>query len=250
MTEWYDKDQWWEGTGKKLFPPQAWELAPQQVEQVMALAALEPPVRVLDLPCGVGRHTLEFARMGCQVTAVDRTAAYLDEARARADELGLAVEFVQADMREFQRPEAFDLAVNLFTSFGYFEDPDEDLRVLLNFHASLRPGGALVMELMGKEVLARIYRPRNWYELEDGTIVLEGSTVTKDWTWVESRWILIKDGQVLEYPVSHRLYGASDLRQVLEQAGFDPIRVYGDLAGSAYDQNAQRLIAIARKPEG
>jgi SAM-dependent methyltransferase len=188
--------------------------------------------------------------MGCQVTAVDRTAAYLDEARARADELGLAVEFVQADMREFQRPEAFDLAVNLFTSFGYFEDPDEDLRVLLNFYASLRPGGALIMELMGKEVLARIYRPRNWYELEDGTIVLEDSTVTKDWTWVESRWILIKDGQVLEYPVSHRIYGASDLRQVLEQAGFDPIRIYGDLGGSAYDQNAQRLIAIARKPEG
>jgi hypothetical protein len=55
---------------------------------------------------------------------------------------------------------------------------------------------------------------------------------------------------VIEYPVSHRIYGASDLRQVLEQAGFDPIRIYGDLAGSAYDQNAQRLIAIARKPEG
>lgn len=248
MDAWHEQDEWWEATAKVIFRAGAWDLAPQQVEQALALAAMEPPVRVLDMPCGVGRHALAFARLGCTVTAVDRTAAYLSEARARADELGLKIEFVQADMREFQRPEAFDLAVNLFTSFGYFEDPSEDVRVLANFSASLRPGGALVIDLAGKEVLARDFQPRDWRELEDGTLILEERTISQDWGWIDTRWILVTDGERREYPLSLRLYGASDLKRALAEAGFEQIRVYGDLGGSAYDHTAKRLIAVARRP--
>ncbi len=251
MEAWHDHDEWWEATAKIMFQARAWELAPQQVEQALALAAFEPPVRVLDMPCGVGRHALELARLGCPVTAVDRTGAYLEQARQRADDLGLRIEFVQADMREFQRPEAFDLAINLFTSFGFFEDEADDLRVLGNLYASLRPGGALVMDMAGKEVLARKFVPHDWRELEDGTLLLEERTINQDWTWLESRWILInKDGEQREYPLSLRVYGASDLRRALEATGFGQVRIYGDLAGAPYDHTAQRLVAVARKPEG
>jgi SAM-dependent methyltransferase len=250
MSDWHDRDEWWEATAVYLFRRHMWEYAPQQVEQVLALAALEPPVRVLDLPCGVGRHSLEFARLGCAVTGVDRTVAYLEEAQARAGELGLAVEFVRADMREFERPGAFDLAINLFTSFGYFEDAGDDRRVLDNFYTSLRPGGVLVMDMSGKEVLARVFMPRDWSELEDGTLFLEERRVSEGWTKLENRWIIIRGGERHEYPFSLRLYGASDLRGVLEQAGFEPVRIYGDLLGSPYDHTAQRLVAVARKPEG
>lgn len=250
MNAWYDHDEWWEATAKVMFQARAWELAPQQVEQALALAAFEPPVRVLDMPCGVGRHALEFARLGCPVTAVDRTAAYLEQARVRADELGLRVDFIQGDMREFRQPESFDLAINLFTSFGFFDDPADDRRVLDNLYASLRPGGALVMDLAGKEVLARTFVPRDWRELEDGTLLLEERTVSQDWTRLESRWILIQDGERREYPLSLRVYDASDLRQSLEGTGFGQVRIYGDLAGAPYDHTAQRLVAVARKPEG
>ncbi len=250
MDTWYDQDWWWEGTARFLFGARSWEAAPQQVEQTLALAGLEPPIRVLDLPCGVGRHALEFARLGCTVTAVDRTAPYLIQAQARAEELGLEIEFVQDDMREFCRPAAFDLAVNLFTSFGYFEDPADDLKVLANFHVSLRPGGVLVMDMTGKEILAREFQPRDWSMLEDGTLRLEERKITRDWSWIETRWILIRDGEQREFPLSHRIYGASDLRHILAQAGFDPIRIYGDLSGGPYDHTAHRLVAVARKPEG
>lgn len=249
MKTWHEQDDWWEETAPVMFGARAWDLAPQQVEQVLALAGVEPPIRVLDMPTGVGRHALEFARLGCTVTAVDRTAAYLNRARERANELGLKVEFVQADMREFQREDTFELAVNLFTSFGYFEDEADDRTVLENFYASLRPGGTLVMDLMGKEVMARIFQARDWHELDDGTLVLEERTIKRDWTWMENRWIIIKDGERHEQPFSHRLYGAARLQDTLAGVGFNGLRVYGSLGGASYDNEAQRLIVVARKPE-
>jgi SAM-dependent methyltransferase len=247
VAAWHDQDRWWEGTRPALFRAWTWDRAPQQVEQVLALAGIEPPVRVLDMPCGVGRHALEFARLGCMVTGVDRTEAYLREARERAEELGLKVEFVEGDMREFRREGTFDLGVNLFTSFGYFEDQAEDVAVLRNFHESLRPDGTLIMEMAGKEIIARDFQPRDWRELDDGALWLEERRVTHDWTWIENRWILIKDGERREFPLATRLYGAAELRRVLEEAGFETIRVYGSLGGAAYDHEAERLIAVARR---
>ncbi|NIV31492.1 MAG: methyltransferase domain-containing protein, partial [Anaerolineae bacterium] len=107
------------------------------------------------------------------MTGVDRTAAYLQKARDAAGVEGLAVEWIEADAREFLRPAAFDLAINMYTSFGYFEDPAEDRRVAENLCTSLSPGGNLVMDLMGKERLARIFSPRSWDELPDGSLFLQ-----------------------------------------------------------------------------
>lgn len=245
MTNWHEDDSFWKATASIMFRTQIWEMAPQQVEDVMVRTGLEPPFHVLDLPCGVGRHALEFARKGCQVTGVDRTSQYLDEAVQHAKEAGLDIEFVQADMRAFSRPESYDLAINLFTSFGYFEDQADDVKVLTNFYNSLRPGGVLVMEMMGKEVLARIFKPSNWDELEDGSLILEEREVIRNWTWVENRWILVKDGQRHDLPLSHRIYSAAELEHLLAVVGFDPIEFYGDLAGSPYDHEARRLVAVA-----
>ena len=118
---------------------------------------------MLDLCCGPGRHSLEFARRGFRVTGVDRTAHYLTTARAAATREGLTVEFVQEDMRHFHRPAAFDLALNLFSSFGYFEDVANDLRVLQHLHDSLKSGGQVLLEMAGKEPLARMFQPRTWH---------------------------------------------------------------------------------------
>ena len=246
---WHELDEWWEATSEVLFQPRAWEIAPMQVEQVLALAGMEPPIRVLDMPCGVGRHSLEFARLGCIVTGVDRTAAFLSRAQERADDLGLKIEVLQADMRDFQRADAFDLVVNLFTSFGYFEDPADDVKVLENFYTSLRPGGVLLMDLMGKEVLARIFQPRDWNQLQDGSLVLEERVIKQDWSWIENRWILIRDGEKREFPLSHRLYSAAELKALLADVGFENIHTYGGLNGSPYDHEARRLVLTARKPE-
>ena len=245
MTAWHEQDDFWETV--PLFGPERMEMALQEVDQIVAMLGLQPGAAVLDLCCGVGRHSLELARRGYTVTGVDRTAAYLQTARDTADAEGLAVEWIEADAREFQRPGAFDLAINLYTSFGYFEDPAEDRRVAENLFHSLRPGGALVMDLMGKERLARIFSPRSWDELPDGTLFLQERRIRDDWTWIENRWILVRDGQRREFILGHRLYDGAGLRTLLLGCGFESVALYGDLDGVPYDNDARRLIAVARK---
>lgn len=230
-----------------MFHPQRLAETPIEVDQVLALLKLDPGARILDLPCGIGRHSLEFSRRGYRVTGVDRTRNYLRQAQRQAKKEGLDVEWIQQDMRRFARLRAFDAAINLFTSFGYFDDQADDRKVLANFFRSLKPGGKLLMDLMGKEVLAKKFQPRSWSE-EDGTIILEERLLTRHWSWIESRWTLIKGRSMRAFRVAHRLYSAEELASLLQAVGFRKVSIYGNLVGGHYDHLATRLVALALKP--
>jgi SAM-dependent methyltransferase len=229
-----------------MFSEKRWTDTPGEVDAILKLLRPAPGAAILDLCCGPGRHSLELARRGFRVVGIDRTWAYLKEARKRAKAEGLKIEFVKQDMRRFYRPRAVDVAVNLFTSFGYFRNPKDDRRVLLNIHRSLRPGGKLLMDLMGKEVLARRFRERDWHE-ERGVMFLEERKLSDGWSWIDNRWILLKGAKRKEFLVSHRLYSAKELSDLLRACGFERVHVYGDLTGAAYDHNAKRLVVAAQK---
>ena len=246
MKDWYEEDAFWETWAPFMFSKERLENAPAEVTNIISLLKINPGASILDLCCGPGRHSLEFARRGFSVVGVDRTQAYLDKAREQAENEGLNVRFIQEDMRSFCRPDAFDVAINLFTSFGFFEDKKEDEKVIRNVYRSLKGEGVFVIDVMGKEVIARIFRERDWSE-EDGVIFLEERKVTKDWSWMENRWILIKGEKREEFHFSHRPYSAVELSLLLKESGFSTISIYGDLAGSPYDHKAKRLVAVARK---
>lgn len=170
----------------------------------------------------------------------------LSEARRRAQEAGLAIEFVERDMREFRRSGEFDCALNLYTSFGFFEDPADDRRVVENAFQALTSGGAFVVDTMGKEILARVFKRRDWRE-HDGELWLYERTVQDDWSWMENRWILVRDGVRKEFRISHRIYSAAELSRLMLECGFERVDTYGDFAGSPYDPDARRLVVAARK---
>ena len=137
---WHADDEFWATFGPALFTEERLGDAKAEVDEALRLAGVplpdddgQPPPAALDLCCGPGRHSLELRRRGLRVTGVDRTASYLAQASARAAQERLdndLIEFVESDMREFFRPDAFQLVVNLYTSFGYFEDPADDVTVL------------------------------------------------------------------------------------------------------------------------
>lgn len=247
MPHWYENDDLWTSVAGLLFNESVWDAAPPETDHALLLLDLKPGAAVLDLCCGPGRHSLELARRGFRVTGVDRTRTYLEAARARAVEAGVEAEFVEADMRAFSRENAFDGAINLFTSFGYFEDPEDDLRVLRNLYRSLRPGCAVVCEMVGKENLARTFQPRDWRE-HNGEFWLYERTVRNAWSWMENRWVHLKDGARKEYRVTHRLYSATEITGLARAAGFDRVEVYGNLEGAPYDHEATRLVMVAHKP--
>ena len=216
------------------------------MEQMLGLLGLQPGAAIVDLGCGPGRHSLELARRGFEVTGVDRTGTFIQKARVQAKEEGLSAEFVESDIREFCRPEAFDAAISLFTSFGYFEDASDNRQIVLNAHRSLKDGGALLIDVKGKECLARVFRERDWQEHE-GRFFLQERSVHKNWTWMENRWILIEGRERHEFRISHWLYSASELCKLMGECGFGSLAVFGSLDGAPYDHMADRLVVVARK---
>jgi SAM-dependent methyltransferase len=244
--DWFEDDAFWSTFDAYIFSADRLGGAEPQVERVIALARVTGGT-VLDLCCGPGRHAAAFAGRGFRVTGVDRSRALLDRAHAHAVEAGVEVELVERDMREFVRPSAFDLVVNLFTSFGYFSDAADELRVLRNVHDSLRPDGTFVIDVMGKEVLARIFQPTLSVSSPDGRLFVTRQRILGDWTRVACEWLAIEGTSVRSFRFEHWIYSGRELRELLVQAGFRDVRLFGDFEGGEYGPQATRLVAVARK---
>lgn len=242
---WHDNDAFWHDMQDVLFDDRRLQAARAEVEALLALVDVTSG-RVLDMPCGVGRHSLELARRGFQVTGLDRTERYLATARERAWGQGLEVSFVEGDMREGM-PGPFDLVLNLYSSFGYFDDPADDHRVVRAVHAALRPGGRFVLDTMSLEVLARTFEPSTVIERGD-ELLIERRRILDNWGRVESSWTVLRsDGTRTDGMFSVRLYSARELAGLLMRGGFERVQAFGGLDGRPYDQGAARLVLVAER---
>ncbi|QUI29638.1 class I SAM-dependent methyltransferase [Streptomyces alfalfae] len=200
--------------------------------------------RVLDLCCGPGVFTVPLARRGHDVTGVDLSPAMLGRARERAADADAQVTYVQADARDYAAPGAFDVVLNMFTSFGYFEDPADNARVLRTMYTCLVPGGTLVLDLAGKELLARrVTPPKVVRRGED--LMVQTDTVLDDWARLRSDWVLVRGERVTRATLVWFVYSAVELRQMAEAAGFGRVEVFGGFDGRPYDENAERLVLRA-----
>ena len=245
-TPWFEDDAFWAAFRPSMFGEERWQMAARDAEPLAKLLRLKPGAHVLDLCCGPGRFSIELARRGFTVTGVDRTVLYLDEARKRARQQRLDVEFVHQDMRRFVRARAFDACINMYTSFGYFGNPADDLKVCRHVYRSLRPGGRFLIQVGGKEWLARVYQPRDWRE-EAGAFILEERAVARGWTGLENRWVLIQKGKVREFRFYLRLYSGVELSDLLGRAGFARVELYGGVDGVPYDNTSRWLVAVGTK---
>ena len=224
-----------------MFSEQRFAEAVEDVDRVLALSGIASGA-ALDLGCGPARHSALLAKCGFAVTAVDRSPFLLSKAREHT--AGLQIEFVESDMRHFVRPGAFDLALSLFTSFGYFDSPGEDLQVLRNVQASLKPGGVFVIDVVGSEPLAA--RPFDrWEQLPNGDIVVAHAEVLPGWTRIRNHWLLVQGDRAQRFEFELNLYSGKELSAMLRQAGFKDVQIFGSLAGTRYDNTATRLVARA-----
>jgi SAM-dependent methyltransferase len=245
--EWFDNDSFWRELYPFMFSDKRIADADEQVAKALALT--KPRGKsVLDLCCGPGRCSIALAKKGYSVTGVDRTKYLLDKARTRAGAARVKIEWVQKDMRDFVRPDSFGLVLSMFTSFGYFDDKREDVKVLENMFASLKPGGACLIEVLGKERLARILQPTISSVMPDGTVMVERHEIFDDWTRVRNEWILMRKGRTKSFKFHHTIYSGEELRERMQRAGFSSVTLHGNLDGDEYGPNAERLVAIGRKP--
>ena len=246
MSEWFEDETFWNKLYPFLFSEEKFDAAEHEVGSVLDLADLGKG-DVLDLACGPGRHAVALAKKGFRVTGVDLSPFLLKKAMDLARAESADVEWVREDMRRFVRPEAFDLVINIFTAFGYFDDKRDDIKVLRNIHQSLREGGALVMEIMGKECLANGFLSTTSEELADGRLLVERHEICDDWTRLKNQWILIENGTTTTFRFEITIYSGQELKDRMLEAGFGDVKLFGGLDGCEYGPNARRLVAVARK---
>lgn len=209
------------------------------------LAGLEPGEDVLDCPCGYGRHSIPLARAGFHVVGADRSAVLLEEARRRAGE-GEWPRWVEADHRELPFADAsFDAVFNLFTSLGY-RGEDGDRATLSELRRVVRPGGALVVETMHRDRLARVFQPDQWDELPDGGFLLETRRFDQVTGEIEDEFIVIApDGSRESLTYRIRTYAVTELVRLVEEAGFSGVECYGGPEGEELRLET-RLVILAR----
>ncbi len=232
-------------------------------EQALALRALFDRFgvpsggRILDVPCGIGRHATRLAKMGYRALGLDLSPVYVRRAEERARKEGVAdrATFRVGDMRNLggavaveERP--FDVAMNLWTSLGYYGE-DTDLAVLRGYRELVRDGGLMVLYIVNRDYVVRHFDPQGYEEFGD-LVHIEDRRLDLDASWMRNRWRFFrKRGMDLEGVTSialeHRIYSVHELRSLFERAGW---RVEGTFAAYTMEPvtfDAPGVTVVGRK---
>jgi SAM-dependent methyltransferase len=242
--------EWWRswfGPGYlALYDDALRERTPIEVDQLEALLQLRPPLRILDLPCGQGRHAIELARRGYQVTGVDLSPYLIGVATARAEAAGVEVRWLEGDMRRPVSAETFDLVLNLFTSFGYFLDEADDRLVTQAAAAMLEPGGRFLLEVINGERIMGHFVEREWFTVGQATVMERRSLDRSAHRMTVERTISRPAGDEVDVHAL-RLYGARDIESMLRASGFDRVEIYGDWDGGPVSPESLRVLAVGMR---
>jgi SAM-dependent methyltransferase len=237
--DWFDRDEY-----EIVYQRRDEEEAGRMVDLIERVISPQPGAAVLDVACGRGRHAIELARRGYAVTGTDLSLLAIRRARARAAEAGMPVRFERRDMREPLCEACFDITVNLFTAFGYFEDESENQKALQAMAHTVRPGGWFVQDYLNAPFVRRHLQEMDERD-EDGVHIhqkrwIENERINKEIT-------LVRNGDAYTIRESVRLFTLKDLQALYDHAGLRIEHVFGDYRGGKHNGDAPRLILFARR---
>jgi SAM-dependent methyltransferase len=220
------------------------EVSDAQADRLWRLLELESGVEVLDVPCGHGRIANRFAARGASVTGLDADPVFLERARADAAARGVKVEYIQGDMSTLPWEERFDLVLNWFSSFGYFDEKG-NRAWLREARKTLRPGGRLVIELWNRDAFARNWLPVTMSE-RDGDLQVDRHRFDLLTGRAETDRFIVRGGRVRVVRFSVRAFTFTELREWLLDAGFSSVDVSGQ-EGEALDLQVRRMVIVATR---
>ncbi len=216
--------------------------AEEMIDLIERTIGHKPERRVLDVGCGSGRHAISFAKRGYDdVTGIDLSPTLLAEAREQAKKLDLPIRFFERDMRDIP-DEPFDLAVNLFTSFGYFDSDEDNEAVITNVAKQLaKNDGWFVIDFLNSRWV------REHLIAHDERVAPNGMHIEQT-RWIENRRIekrlLIRNTvEASEYIESVRLFDLADFERMFQHAGLTLRHVFGTYQGALFNPDTSpRLI--------
>jgi SAM-dependent methyltransferase len=221
-----------------------------EVDGVEKIVALKPGARILDCPCGYGRHSVELARRGYVVTGSDLNSVHLGRASDAARALGLPVRLNKESMIDLKYRGEFDAVINMFYSFGFFDTDAENEQVLRNFFDALRPGGRFLMHTNVNipRIRAGKYKTDEQRSLSTGNTLRIIDRYDEATKRIEGEWIIRrKDGKQISKLYSVRVYTREEFESMCRKVGFSGVATYGDWTGGPYSADAEDMMVVAAK---
>ena len=225
-----------------------WEIAAKEVRKMAQWLHLPPNAAVLDIGCGMGRHSMALSDTGFEVTGVDLSDTLLDVARQH-DHSG-KVQWRHGDMRKLPFADAsFDATVNLFTSFGYFTLEEDNIQVVQQIRRVLKEGGTFLIDFLNPAYVEQTLEPRTERSDEEtGIVIIEERSIKDGWVQKE---ITLNDptepGKPRQYLERVRLYPLQWFEKRLAENGLRLEALYGGYDGDPYDeQNSPRMILMGK----
>lgn len=221
--------------------------AQAEARRMASWLTLPEGAEVLDLCCGMGRHSLALSEEGYRVTGLDLSKVLLQEAR-QLDNSGRIV-WVEGDMRKLPLTGPYDAVFNLFTSFGYFEEDTENARVLEEIGRVLRPGGRFVIDFLNASYVERHLVPHS-QRVDEGTLIDEKRAIENG--FVKKRITLSEPGKPeRHYMEQVKLYGLEDFQRLVQGTGLTIEKACGHYDGSPFDsESSLRLILVGSREAG
>lgn len=227
-----------------MFTPEG---ARAEVARLVDLLGLPVGARVLDVPCGQGRHAHLLAEAGYDVDAVDYSADLLEIARKRGT--GPNLRYTRGDMRKLPArwKNRLDVVLNLFTSFGFFAHPADDARVIAEFSRVLAPGGRLVWHGGSRDGVMARFLPRDWWSASDNTLFAQEREFDplSGILSVTSTWRRGKQEGVRRHGV--RLYTATRLAEICADAGLVVEEAFDGFTERPLRRTSTEMMLVARK---
>ena len=228
MKKWYEElfENYAEGYDREAFT----QGTLGEVDFIEAEAGGDRRKKILDVGCGTGRHAVELAKRGYEVTGLDLSETQLRKARAKAAEAGVKVKFIQADARNFRVDTPFDLAIMICEgAFPLMETDEMNFQILKNITRALKPDGKLIFTTLS--ALFPLYHSvKDFLNAADQRI--EGNTFDlmtfRDHSRLES---VDDDGRLKTLVCDERYYTPSEITWLLESLGFRTIAIHGAKLG-------------------
>jgi SAM-dependent methyltransferase len=217
-----------------------------EVEQIVSLLDLPKGAKILDLGCGQGRISIPLSQKGYTVTGFDGSPELFAAALRRADEVGTEVQLIHGDMRELDFDSEFDAVINLGTAFGYVEKEEEDLNILRRVRNALKPGGYFLQDTENREMKLKNQMDNVWHQMNGQAVWSK-----REFNCLTGRWketISWMNGSELQQRVLDlRLYSATELMRMTNEAGLRVHGVYGGLDLTPLKMDSLRMVLLSVK---
>jgi len=240
-SQWYKS--WFGKDYLKIYSHRNQSEAKQLVQLILSNIKLNPDAFILDICCGQGRHLSIFAEHNFKITGIDLSPTLLKIAKENIQKYPRA-NIVQADMRYIPFNSEFDLILNLFTSFGYFQKDESNKSVFLQISRLLKKSGYFVFDYFNSAYVKKNLVPSH-KEDYDGIVVEQRRFIEN--SRVKKKIELTKDGKKSTFMESVKLYTPDEIFDMLHSVNLKVNRIFGNYDGSKFDDQSPRLLVFGEK---